>query len=298
MASEPMAHREGWLAIRVELLRGGHSGCLWPPPGRDLAVGPKHSFAQLAASIDQAFARWDLSHLHTFDLPDGRLVAEHAYIAEGCEDDPPAVLDTELLVTDAVDVGQEFTYVFDLGDCWTHRCTVLRDDVDPLDELGILADQPAPYWGWGIIPDQYGRLWSEDNGEDSPPAPPAELAGFGRQPNRIIAITEPKPPSPPTPTAGQPDPAEPHRATFRRGAGRQCRCEWTTPRSSGPCRTRPVFHQGATARRDVGHGTAPRTGTVGVWPMGPFTSDGVLRLPTARFSSVFLLWSSFSSSPS
>jgi hypothetical protein len=183
-------HRADWLAVRVELLHGGHSGYLWPPPGREIAVGPKHTFAQLAKAIDQAFARWDLSHFHTFELADGRLVTEADYIAESCEDDQPAVLDTGLLVADAVKSGQQFTYVFDLGDCFTHRCTVLRDDFDPHDAVAIPTDRPAPYWGWGIIPDQYGRLWREDDGETVPPAPPAEMTDTGSHPNRIIAISE------------------------------------------------------------------------------------------------------------
>jgi hypothetical protein len=29
--------------------------------------------------------------------------------------------------------------------------------VDPLEVLGIRPDVPLPYWGWGSIPDQYGR---------------------------------------------------------------------------------------------------------------------------------------------
>ena len=37
-------------------------------------VGPRHTFAQLAEAIDVAFARWDLSHLHVFELPNGRRV--------------------------------------------------------------------------------------------------------------------------------------------------------------------------------------------------------------------------------
>lgn len=190
MTPPSASHHADWLAVRIELLHGGHSGYLWPPPGREIAVGPKHSFAQLAAAIDEAFARWDLSHLHTFELPDGRLVAEEEYIAEGYQDDRLAVLDTALLVADTVTVGQQFTYVFDLGDCWTHRCTVLRDDFDPLDALGIPTDRPAPYWGWGIVPDQHGRLWREDNGEADPPTPPDELSNIGRHPNRVIVISE------------------------------------------------------------------------------------------------------------
>ena len=29
---------------------------------------------------------------------------------------------------------------------------------------------PAPFFGWGVLPDQYGRLWAGDDGESPPPA--------------------------------------------------------------------------------------------------------------------------------
>jgi hypothetical protein len=39
-------------------------------------VGPAHTFADLARAIDNAFARWDLSHLSVFTLADGRVVTD------------------------------------------------------------------------------------------------------------------------------------------------------------------------------------------------------------------------------
>ncbi|MFN8160707.1 MAG: hypothetical protein U0R52_06655 [Solirubrobacterales bacterium] len=62
-----------WLQIRVELV-GGLGADLDPPPGRTMIVGPSHTFAQLADSINTAFARWDLSHLNEFRLADGRRI--------------------------------------------------------------------------------------------------------------------------------------------------------------------------------------------------------------------------------
>ena len=44
--------------------------------------------------------------------------------------------------------------------------------VDPLEVLGIRPDAPLPYWGWGSIPDQYGRRWSTDDGESRAPGKP------------------------------------------------------------------------------------------------------------------------------
>ena len=45
-----------------------------PAPGRIFIVGPSHTFAGLADAINAAFARWDLSHLHEFELGDGRRI--------------------------------------------------------------------------------------------------------------------------------------------------------------------------------------------------------------------------------
>ena len=60
-------------------------------------------------------------------------------------------------------LGQHFVYVFDFGDYWSHLCTVAKRVVDPRDVLGLAPDRPMPYFGWGNIPDQYGRAWEKDD---------------------------------------------------------------------------------------------------------------------------------------
>ena len=145
-----------WLEIRVELLRGRGMD-LDPRPGRIFLVGPKHDFGALARAIDQAFARWDLGHLHVFELSDGRQIG----MAEDDVDDEFED-ETGVLIASAVAKGDEFTYVFDLGDDWTHSCTVQRDDVDPVKEFNEPPDVVVPIYGWGTIPDQYGRTTSDD----------------------------------------------------------------------------------------------------------------------------------------
>ncbi len=145
-----------WLQVRVDLLGAG-SGELRPSPGRIFIVGPAHTFAALADAINRAFARWDLSHLHEFELADGRRV--------GFVDPDPFEDEVEVEDHDAVKVvqrvgpGDEFSFVFDFGDDWRHRCRVLEEKVDPREEWGSgpLPKQPVPTWGWGVIPDQYGR---------------------------------------------------------------------------------------------------------------------------------------------
>ena len=144
-----------WLQIRVDLL-GGAGQELERTPGRIFLVGPTHTFEQLADAINLAFARWDLSHLHEFELADGRRIGypNDEFAPEVAWEDHAA-----LKVAQELEPGDEFTFTFDLGDDWEHRCRVLPDKVDPREEYGDgpLPKRPVPIWGWGSIPDQYGR---------------------------------------------------------------------------------------------------------------------------------------------
>lgn len=165
-----------WLSVTVELL-GGRGEDLWPWPGRIFAVGPSHTFMDLADAVNDAFARWDRAHLSVFTLADGRVVADEETGAEmaGSIGGPIGTpLDIEKAqVAKVLDPGAEFQFTFDLGDNWVHRCLVGDEKVDPLEVLGIRPDKPLPYWGWGSIPDQYGRRWAADDGESRPPTRPA-----------------------------------------------------------------------------------------------------------------------------
>jgi hypothetical protein len=125
-------------------------------------VGPSHSFAQFATAIDAAFARWDLSHLHEFELGDGRLIG---FPDDSYEPDVVWLDHAKLKVASTVNPGDECTYVFDLGDNWRHRCVVAAKKADPLVESGVVPERPVAIWGWGSIPDQYGRQ-SFDGDED------------------------------------------------------------------------------------------------------------------------------------
>lgn len=150
-----------WLQIRIELIGGG--GIELPAtPGRVLLVGPRHTFAQLAEAIDIAFARWDRSHLHLFELPDGRQIGLPDLDPD--PDEPAdAVLDgTALTVAAEAPPGTAFRYLFDLGEDWDHHCRVLAEKVDPLEEYGARPATPVPIMGWGWIPDQYGRDTDDD----------------------------------------------------------------------------------------------------------------------------------------
>lgn len=151
-----MAVARTWFQVRVDLL-GGHGAQLTPSPGRIFIVGPSHTFLGLADAINQAFARWDLSHLHEFELAGGRRLG---FVDPDPFEDEEVVEDHALIkVADAVGLGEEFAFTFDFGDRWEHRCCVFDEKVDPREEWGggPLPKQPVATWGWGLIPDQYGR---------------------------------------------------------------------------------------------------------------------------------------------
>jgi hypothetical protein len=158
-----------WLSIRVELV-SGHGTELWPRPGRDFAAAYSHTFTQFATAVDVAFGRWDLDHLHMFTLSDATAVSPLEWW-DG--DEPEGTVDGDSTTLSRLRAGEQFAYVFDMGDCWSHLCTIMQRGIDPLDELGETPHRPVPYWGWGSLPDQYARRWEGDDGASPMPKPPA-----------------------------------------------------------------------------------------------------------------------------
>lgn len=154
-----------WLSIKVELI-SGHGEDFWPRPGRVMAASGSHTFQQLARAIDLAFARWDLSHLCEFRLADGTRIGSAEW------DDTGNIVDAARTKLSRLRPADRFVYEFDFGDGWTHLLTVADKRIDPLDELGITPTVPTPYWGWGAIPDQYGRRFEDDDGEGRIPKNP------------------------------------------------------------------------------------------------------------------------------
>lgn len=150
-----------WLTIEVTLT-GNHAQRLSPAPGRVLLCHAEHTLADLAEAVDTAFARWDLGHLHEFTVGDRRFMPS----PEGEED----VEDSEEVTLADLDLdeGSRFGYVFDLGEEWEHRCEVTEVDVE-VDEDDAGEDIVAVF-GWGTIPDQYGRERSGEDGDDLDPA--------------------------------------------------------------------------------------------------------------------------------
>lgn len=157
-----------WLSIQIDLIEG-HGEFLWPRPGRIFAAARTHTFEQLADAVDDAFARWDRSHLHEFTLANGTRL---------CIPDPEWEIEGEVtedirrVRLSRLNPGERFVYVFDLGDDWAHLCTVNERRIDPVETVGILPDRPLPYFGWGDIPDQYRRRWDGDDTTTPQPRDP------------------------------------------------------------------------------------------------------------------------------
>jgi len=156
------------ISIRVELV-SGRGETFWPRPGRLFLASRTHTFAKLAEAIETAFARWDRSHLWQFDLADGTCPT---LIDPDDDWDLPGAVDGSRTKLARLVPGQRFMYTYDFGDDWTHLCTVGDELIDPDEMWGKPVGGPLPYFGWGTIPDQYGRGWEEDDGSSlAPPAP-------------------------------------------------------------------------------------------------------------------------------
>lgn len=156
-----------WLVIDVELVSGGGRD-FWPRPGRTFIASRSHTFEQLAEAIDNAFGRWDLAHLHEFTLGDGTVLGQ----PDPEWGDDRQLVDARRTKLGRLALGERFAYVFDMGDYWAHLCTVGPERVDPTESYGIVPPRPVPVFGWGDLPDQYGRRWSEDDGSSRPPPDP------------------------------------------------------------------------------------------------------------------------------
>lgn len=123
-------------------------------------------------AIDGAFGRWDLTHLRRFTLADGTEVSDPESMDDlvGAPFGPiPKTKPLTARVGRTLRDGDRFDYVFDFGDDWTHHC-VVEGRADPPHP----GDEPVITWGWGSLPDQYGRRWADDDGRSD--APPRDAA--------------------------------------------------------------------------------------------------------------------------
>src|SRR5258706_4551504 len=126
-----------WLSIRVELVEGLGER-YWPRPGRLFAAAASHSYAQLATAIDDAFARWDRSHLHQFELGDGTRIG----MLDPEWDVDESVVDERILNLARLKPGEQFVYLFDFGDDWAHLYTAGKAPINLIESLGLVPDKP------------------------------------------------------------------------------------------------------------------------------------------------------------
>ena len=107
------------MSIRVDLVQG-QGEQYWPRPGRIFAAARSHTFKEFADAIDDAFARWDRSHLQEFTLAgQTRLWLPNP----DREIDGTVSEDYQRVRLSRLHPGEQFVYVFDLGDDWAQLCT-------------------------------------------------------------------------------------------------------------------------------------------------------------------------------
>ena len=168
-------------------MRGPASSDKTNRPDEDFPAPPLRWVQRLAQRLphEDSFITAGRSHLHEFTLADATVITPHRWW-DG--EEPEGSLDGAGTRLGRLRLGEQFAYVFDLGDNWQHLCTVGPKLADPVETLGIVPDRPLPFWGWGDIPDQYGRGWNGDDGSTPmPPAPegmsdlPPILPGWGPQ---------------------------------------------------------------------------------------------------------------------
>jgi hypothetical protein len=152
-----------WLSVQVELV-SGRGDAFWPRPGRIIAAARRHTFWDLARAINLAFGRWDLSHLSEFVLADGTRISH----ADPWYDPPEGTIEIRDEKLSRLALEEQFAYTFDFGDGWTHLCRVGSERIDPVADVGLVPELPTAYFGWGTLPDQYGRRWSDDDGGEDP----------------------------------------------------------------------------------------------------------------------------------
>lgn len=173
-----------WMTVRVVL--AARDGTAIPQAaGRVILARADHTFAQFAQAIDTAFGRWDLTPVHEFDV-DGRRLLSDVTADQG---DTAEASDGVRLGEAHLRPSTPFSYVFDLGENWQHRCDVESLAVD-VGRYGGEPQLPVAVFGWGTIPDQYGREREEDDEESGGPVIPTAHRLDGPTPDDLAWTEE------------------------------------------------------------------------------------------------------------
>jgi hypothetical protein len=134
-----------WISIGVTLRSGGDQ-LLQAPPERALVASPRHTFADLALAIDDAFGRWELGRRREFTLESGTRVGEVLVDRRGGE-----VLDYRRIRLQRLAGEERFGYSVDDGETWTHECRLIGA-IDPDEVVPDRPGHPVVYQSVGRIP--------------------------------------------------------------------------------------------------------------------------------------------------
>ncbi|MBW3573767.1 MAG: hypothetical protein KY450_02735 [Actinobacteria bacterium] len=131
-----LLHLPGTLCLSIGVtLTAGASTIDVKAAERTLAASPRHTFADLAMAIDEAFGRWELGDRRAFTLGDGTRVGEVAAGRPGSR----RLVDYRHARLHRLRGEERFVYILDSGERLVHDC-VLIGSIDPSD---VLADRPG-----------------------------------------------------------------------------------------------------------------------------------------------------------
>ncbi len=107
-----------------------------PGPGseRVMIASPRHTFADLALAVDDAFGRWELGRRREFRFADGSRAGE-----AGDGRRRRDLVDDRRARLYRLQEGERFTYLTDTGQRWGHECLV----VGFIDPAEVLLDGPS-----------------------------------------------------------------------------------------------------------------------------------------------------------
>lgn len=126
------ANGEPRLCIGVTLRTVGDE-VVEPRLERSLLAAPRHTFADLALAIDEAFCRWDLGQRRVFVFEDGTRVGDFVGSDRGRR------LDYRRTRLQRLCGGERFGYVVVSPEPCIHECMLLG----PIDPTELGADQPG-----------------------------------------------------------------------------------------------------------------------------------------------------------
>lgn len=135
---------------------------------RDIQISSAALLSHLSGVILTAFQFQDWMHLYVFclvptsrdwDIPDESIYCAAADTSGPMSEDWPPAAETVTLEEAGIVPHYRFQYIFDLGDCWTFDCEVLRE-MEEVTEVPILVgrkgEDPEQY------PDPEEMDWPED----------------------------------------------------------------------------------------------------------------------------------------